>query len=88
MRKVDLPNFRLVNSIWVHRVLIDDTTKILYQRNDGETEFFYLKARIQEHMATQVKVLYVYVRTPMTEEQNLLMLDKYGSNGKCFSLLR
>ena len=76
--KVDLPNFRLVNSMWVHRILIDDTTRMLYQRNDGDTDFFYLRSQIPEHMATTVKVLYVYVRTPMTEEQNLLMLDKYG----------
>ena len=76
--KVNLPNFKLVNSVWVHRVLIDDMTKVLYQRNDGETEFFYLRSQIPEHMAPPVKVLYVYVRTPVTEEQNILMLDKFG----------
>ena len=64
--------------MWVHRVLIDDTFRVLYQRTDDDTEFFYMRAKIPEYMATHIKILYVYVRTPMTEGKNMMMMDKYG----------
>ena len=34
--KVNLPDFRLVNSIWVHRVLIDDMTKLYTKETMGK----------------------------------------------------
>ena len=42
-RKVDLMGFKLVNSVLVHKVLIDDPSKVLYKRNNEEIEFFYLR---------------------------------------------
>ena len=51
---------------------------MLYQGNDDDSELFYMRAKIPEYMDTQIKVLYVYARTPMTEGQNMIMMDKYG----------
>ena len=73
--KVEIPNFRLVNSICIHQVLIDDTSRVLYQRTDDDTEFFYMRAKITKYVATQIKVLSVYVRKPMIEGQNMIMMD-------------
>ena len=50
--RVELVGFRLVNSIHVHRVLLDDTTKVLYKRTDEEAEFYYLRSRVPENMVT------------------------------------
>ena len=76
--RVELVGFRLVNSIHVRRVLLDDTTKVLYKRTDEEAEFYYLRSRVPENMVTDQKILYVYTRVPLTEGQNMMMLDKYG----------
>ena len=76
--KVELLSFRLVNFIRVQKVLIDDTSKVLYQKKDEEVEFVYVRTKILENMATKNKVLYVYVRTPILVGQNMILLDKYG----------
>ena len=76
--RVELVGFRLVNSILVHRVLLDDTTKVLYKRTDEEAEFYYLRSRVPKNMVTDQKILYVYTRVPLAEGQNMMMLDKYG----------
>ena len=34
---IDRPRLRQVNSIWVHRVLIDENTKVLYKQEDTRT---------------------------------------------------
>lgn len=34
------PGLRLINSIWVRRVLIDDRTKVLYKWEDAGSEFY------------------------------------------------
>ena len=47
-----LVGFRLVNSIHVQRVLLDDTIKVLYKRTYEEAEFYYLRSRVPEHMVT------------------------------------
>ena len=76
--RVELEGFRLVNSIHVQRVLLDDTTKVLYKRTDEEAEFYYLRSRVPEHMVIEQKILYVYTRVPLIEYQNMMMLDRYG----------
>ena len=43
-----------------------------------------MRAKVPEYMATQIKVLYVYVKTPMTEGQNMIMMDKYGLEWEMF----
>ena len=57
--KVELVGFRLVNSILMQRVFIDDTSKVLYKRNNEETEFFYLRSKVLEYMVAESKILYV-----------------------------
>ena len=37
--RVEIVGFRLFNSIHVQRVLLDDTTKVLYKRIDGRLSF-------------------------------------------------
>ena len=41
--KVELLGFELVSSIWVHIVMLDDTSEVLYQRKDKESEFCEVK---------------------------------------------
>ena len=76
--RVEMMGFKLVSSILVQSVMIDDTSKVLYKRNDEETEFFYLRSKVPEYMVTESKILYVYTRVPISEGQNMMMLDKHG----------
>ena len=69
---VEMVGFRLVNSILVQRVLIDDTSKVLYKRSDEETEFFYLRSRVSKYMVTEC------TQGCPSKGQNMMMLEKYG----------
>ena len=48
---------KLVNSILVRRVHIDDPTKALYKRMDEGTEFFYERYDPLSHNLSEVKIL-------------------------------
>ena len=76
--RVEMVGFRFVNSTWVQRVLIDETSKVLYKRNYEETKFFYVRSKVPEYMVIESKILYVYTRVPISKGQNMMMLDKYG----------
>ena len=41
--KIKQQGLRLINSIWIKRVLIDDATKALYKREDAGSGLFYLR---------------------------------------------
>ena len=51
---------KLVNSILVRRVCIDDPTKALYKRMDEGSEFFYERNDPLSHSLSEVKILYVF----------------------------
>ena len=57
---------------------MDDTSKVLYKRNDEETKFFYLRSKVPKYMVIESKILYVYSGVPISKGQNMMMLDKYG----------
>ena len=54
---------RLINSIWVRRVLIDDRTKVLYKRVDAGSEFYYLRHSPPDHTVTQKTKYFMYLST-------------------------
>lgn len=71
--------YKLVNSIGTQRVLIDDHTKVVYKREDVGTEFFYLRDNPPEDSLDVEKVLYVYVKTGLSNGDIItIFLDKFG----------
>ena len=73
-----IPGLRLVNSIRVQRILIDDTTKAMYKREDAGTEFFYLRDYPPEYCLTEDKIMYVFVNSVPRVEPPMSFFDKFG----------
>ena len=69
---------RLINSIWVQRVLIDDKTKVLYKREETLSEFYYLRHSSLDCTITEDKILYVFVEMNLGEYRDVIFLDKYN----------
>ena len=72
------PGLRLINSIWVRRVLIDDKTKVLYKREETLSEFYYLRHSSLDCTITEDKILYVFVEMNLGEYRDVVFLDKYN----------
>ena len=77
-----IPGLRLVNSIGTRRILIDDSTKALYKRDDGSTEFFYIHHYPPEYSLSEEKILYVFLNPMNNTPQPVMFLDKYGLEWK------
>ena len=43
---------------------------------------FYSRSKMPKYMVTESKILYVYTRVPISEGQDMMMLDKYGLEWK------
>ena len=69
---------KLVNSILVRRVCIDDPTKALYKIMDEGSEFFYERYNPLNHSLSEVKILYVSRQEGfMPEPKPVAFVDKY-----------
>ncbi len=75
---IGMLGLRLVNSIWVRRILLDDSSKILYKREDHGSEFFYLRNCAPDYTITVDKVLYVFVQESTEGHKDVIFLDKFG----------
>ena len=58
--EVSQENMRLINSLRVMRVPIDDNVKALYSREEGKELNFYLGHHPKPHTLTLEKTLYVF----------------------------
>ena len=68
----------MVNSIFIHRVYIDDPTKALYKRMDEGSEFYYERSDPLSHSLSEVKILYVFRQEGfMLEPRPVAFVDKY-----------
>ena len=70
---------KLVNSILVRRVCIDDPTKALYKRMDEGSEFYYERSDPLSRSLSEVKILYVFRQEGfMPEPRPVAFVDKYN----------
>ena len=76
--KVSHNDMRLINSLRVMRVPIDDNDKALYSREEGKKMSFYLEYHQKPHTLTPEKTLYVYYSRNSKAIGILVFLDKYG----------
>ena len=59
---VGLLGFKLVNSIWVCRILLDDNSKILYKQESYGSEFFYMRNCAPDYTITEDKILNIFIQ--------------------------
>src|SRR5271156_3946483 len=72
------PGLRLVNSIWVKRVMTDDPVKALYKRNDSGMNFYYVQDNPLPHSLPDEKVLYVYINKAAGPSRQAIFIDKFS----------
>ena len=75
---VGLLGFKLVNSIWVCRILLDDNSKILYKQENHGSKFFYMRNCAPDYTITEDKILYIFVQESIEVHKNVIYLDKFG----------
>ena len=71
-------DMRLINSLWVSRVPIDDNAKALYSREEGKEWNFCLGHDLNPHTLFAKKTLYVFYLRISKVVGILVFLDKYG----------
>ena len=70
---------KLVNSIVVHLVPIDNPTKALYKWIDEGSDFYYEREDPYGYSLTEVKILYVFRQEGfMPEPRPVAFVDKYN----------
>ena len=74
----DSKELKLLNSVKVCHMKVDDPNMIFYMRESGESLSCYYARNPTLHTIEKEKVLYVYLEVLLTMKWTQIFLDKFG----------